>query len=463
MTYQATYETMQTDGTRRAAGERFPTTRGWPLIGSVPALMRGSTDYFVQARERYGDIYTLNLGLSKFVVLNHPRHVQHVLRDNAANYVKDGPIWSATRKVLGNGLVMSGGDFWLRQRRMMQPQFHRRRLAALGNLMTDAIEEILSSWSVPNRSMDMAQAFNQLTMRVIVRTMFGSSLATQQMNDVAQAITLALDYMLRVAVTDALPRWLPDPGRRKFAQAIAIFDEAVYAIIDKQRRGEGEENHLLAMLLDVVDAETGEGMTDRQLRDEVATIFLAGFETTAIALAWSTHYLAQHPAIQQRVTAEVDAALGGRTPTFDDLPQLGYTKQVLQETMRLRPPTWFLPRLALEDDEIDGYHIAAGTEVASLFYVIHRHPDEWAEPERFDPDRFTKERIDARHRFAWVPFGAGQRMCIGREFALMEAQMALAMMMQRYQPSAIPGYAPKLKLSSTLKTSNGICVNMARR
>ena len=444
-------------------GEECPQTQGWPLIGSIPSLMRSSFGFFEQARKQYGDIYALHLGLSQIIVCNHPRHVQHILRDNAQNYVKDGPLWALARGLLGNGLVNSQGDFWLRQRRMMQPQFHKKRLAALTGLMSNAIEEALATWSASDKPIDLTAPFNQLTMRVIVRTMFGTALSTAQMDEVGRAMSGALDYMLRGIATSALPDWIPDPGRKAFQQSIKLFDDAVYQMIDAQRRGEGGESHLLAMLLDVVDAETGEGMTDQQLRDEVATIFLAGFETTATTLAWSTYFMAQHPEMRAKLETEVDTVLDGRTPTFEDLPQLTYTRMVLQESMRLSPSSWFTPRQAVEEDVIDGIRIPAGSEVATLTYMIHRHPDEWQEPDRFDPERFTEERSTGRHRFAWVPFGAGQRMCIGREFALMEGQLALAMLVQRFRPCGIPGYTAQRKLSATLKTSNGVCVKLAER
>ncbi|MEM7132381.1 MAG: cytochrome P450 [Chloroflexota bacterium] len=440
-----------------------PRLKGWPIIGNIPGLMRSSYSFFEQMYAEYGDIYTLNLGLSQIIVCNHPRHIQHVLLDNAQNYVKGGPLWSVLRDLIGNGLVTSEGDFWLRQRRMMQPQFHKKRLEALASLMTSAIADELASWSVPSDSSDMAHAFNQLTMRVIVRTMFGTALSAAQMNEVADAVPQALDYIMRGMLTSKLPSWIPDPKRRAFEQSIAVFDGAVYQMIDEQRHNPKKENHLLAMLLDVVDAETGEGMTDQQLRDEAITIFLAGFETTSTALSWSVYYLSQHPDIQNKLEQEVDAVLGPRTPTFDDLPNLPYARMVLQEAIRLRPSAWFGSRQAVEDDVIDGYSIPAGSEVATMTYMIHRHPEEWDNADQFIPERFTPEASAKRHRWAWVPFGAGQRMCIGREFALMEGQLALAMMAQRFRPSAIEGYEPQLRLSTTFQTKSGLRVKLSER
>lgn len=444
----------------------IPQTKGFPLIGTLPALLKDPFTFMVQAREQYGDIYRLDLGVANMVVLNHPRHAQHVLLDHAHNYRKGGALWDTLRTLLGNGLVVSEGDFWLRQRRMMQPQFHRKRLAALTDLMASAIDEVLASWeptAAAATPFDLSTAFNHVTMKVIVRTLFGAALTTREMDEVAEAMSFALDYVMRGVVTSALPAWVPVPGKRRYQQAIATFDEIIYRIIAACRENDGADNHLLAMLLNSVDEETGERMSDEQLRDEVATLFLAGYETTSIALSWAFDYLTQHPEVMRKLQAEVDSVLEGRQPTFADLPRLEYARMVLQESMRLRPPAWFVPRTAVEDDEIDGYAIPAGTEVLSLTYIYHRHPAEWPDPERFDPERFAPERSNDRHKFAWVPFGAGQRMCIGRDFSLMEGQLALAMVMQRYQVSAVAGHIAQPQLTTTLRPKGGIMVKLAKR
>lgn len=459
-------ESMTPSGSFATAVRRMPKTSNLPLIGSLPQLLRDPFGFVAQARETHGDIYRLNLGLINVVVLNQPHHAQYVLRDNAANYSKSGPMWNAVRGMLGNGLVVSEGDFWLRQRRMMQPQFHRQRLAALQTLMVEAIAEALDSWDAAADGampFDLTPGFNRLTMKVIVRTLFGTGLTAQEMDDTAEAMTYALDFLMKAILVEPLPRWLPVPGRKKYQQALARFDEIVYGIIAQCRAGKLSDDHLLAMLLDVVDEETGEGMTDQQLRDEVATLFLAGYETTSLALSWAFHHLMQHPEMMGKMQAEVDGALHGRQPTLADLPQLPYTRMVLQEAMRLQPPSYWLPRTAVADDEIDGYHIPAGTQVVSLTYMYHRHPEHWENPDQFDPERFTPERSANRHRYAWIPFGAGQRLCIGRDFAMMEGQLALAMVAQRFNITAVPDHEVKPMLSSTLRPKNGVMVTLEKR
>lgn len=441
----------------------IPQTAGLPLIGSLPQLIKRPFDFVVEAQQQHGDIYKLDLGLLRPVVFNHPDHAQYILRDNAANYRKGGPMWDAIRALLGNGLVVSEGDFWLRQRRMMQPQFHRRRLIGLTQLMIDAIDETLNEWVIDDRPHNIAPKMNRLTMNVIIKTLFGSGMSRQESDETAEAMTYALDYMIKSMVINQLPSWVPIPGKRKFQKVIGRFDQTVYKIIDQCRQETDPQNHLLAMLLDTVDAETGEQMTNKQLRDEVATLFLAGYETTSITLSWAFSYLTQHPEIMADLRYEIDTVLGDRTPTFEDLKQLQLTKMVFQEAMRLRPPAFWIPRIAIEDDEIDGRHIPAGTNVISLTYMYHRHPDHWENPEQFDPQRFSPTNTANRHRFAYVPFGAGQRMCIGRDFAYMEGQLALAMILQRVNISPVPGFTAEPQLSTTLRPKDGVQLHLTRR
>jgi len=445
---------------------RMPRTAGLPLVGSLPQLLKDPFAFMVDTREQLGDIYQLDLGLSKVVVLNHPRHAQYVLRDNARNYHKGGPLWDAVRDMLGNGLVVSEGDFWLRQRRMMSPQFHRQRIAALATLMVNAISGVLDTWedaAFTGEDFNIAANFDKVTMSVIVRTMFGTALDQAEMEEASEAMTIALNYIMMGTVTNPLPDWMPLPGKKRYQQAMAKFDELVYRIIAECRSGERTDNHLLAMLLDMVDEETGEQMTDKQLRDEVATLFLAGYETTSITLSWAIHYLTQHTDLLAKAQAEVDELLGDRLPVMEDLRSLRYTTMIVQEAMRLRPPSFWLPRTATEDDEIDGFAIPAGTNVISLTYMYHHHPVEWENPEAFDPERFTPENTARRHNFAFVPFGAGQRMCIGKDFAMMEGPLALAMVLQRYNVKAAPGYVTKPQLTSTLRPKGGVWVNLSPR
>ena len=443
----------------------IPLTRGLPLVGSLPQLIKNPFGYLKEARNTYGDIYNLNLGVSKMLMLNSPRQMQHIFVDNVQNYRKGGAMWDAIRAMLGNGLVVSEGSFWLRQRRMMQPQFHRQRIAALSELMVSAMKEALDTWesSASGQDFNMASAFNQLTMKVVTRTLFGTGLDKEEMEKVSDALAYAVDYILKAIAFNSLPSWMPAPGRKKYQQAIRQIDETVYGIIASSRANRGEVNHLLAMLLDMVDDETGEGMTDQQLRDEVTTLFLAGYETTSVALSWAFDFLSQHPDMMRKLQVEVDLVLGDRLPTMADLHQMPYSRMILQETLRIRPPAWQVMRTAVEDDEIDGYPIKAGTNIVALMYMCHFHPDEWTDPETFDPERFSPERSESRHKLAWMPFGAGQRLCIGKDFAMMEGQLALAMVAQRYKITRTTERPAEQQLAATLRPKGGVVVKLEQR
>ena len=443
----------------------IPLTKGLPLVGSLPQLIKNPFGYLKQARENYGDIYNLNLGISKMLIVNHPRQMQHILVDNAQNYRKGGAMWDAVRAMLGNGLVVSEGSFWMRQRRMMNPQFHRQRLAALNDLMVSAITEALDTWekSANGSDFNVASAFSELTMKVITRTLFGTGLSTEEMDRVSKAMNYALTYIIQAIVLNSLPSWMPAPGKKEFEQSIKQIDDTVFRIIADSRKDNGESNHLMAMLLDMVDDETGEGMTDQQLRDEVTTLFLAGYETTSIALSWAFDLLTHHPDVMEKLQAEVDSAIGDRLPTFADLMKLPYSRMILQETLRIRPAAWQLPRTAIEDDELDGYRIPAGTTITGLIYMCHYHPEEWENPEVFDPERFQPDKSEKRHKFAYMPFGAGQRKCIGMDFALMEGQLALAMVAQRYKLTKTTEDLAKPQLSTTLRPKGGVVVKLEKR
>jgi cytochrome P450 len=428
--------------------------------------MRQPFDYLLAARQRHGDIYTLDLGLLRWVILCHPRHAEYVLRENSQNYRKSGNLWDMVRTLLGNGLVVSEGDFWLRQRRMIQPHFHRKQLAGLTDAMIVATAEGLEAWewaAAERQPLDVVPAFSAITMRVIARALFGQGLAQADLDRVGEVMAFVMDYLLTGTLTHALPRWLPLPGARRYQAALEEFDALIGKIIAHERSAATPSDSLLAMLVHMIDEESGQTMTDAQLSDEVKTFFLAGYETTSLTLSWAIDLLTRHPQVMQRLRAEIDGVLAGRAPTFADLPALSYTRMVIQEVMRLRPASWWLPRVATADDTIDGYTIPSGTTVVSLTYAIHHHPEIWPDPERFDPERFTEEQIARRHKLAWVPFGAGQRQCIGRDFSIMEAQIILAMIVQRYKVAAVPGPALAPKLSSTLKPSRGVLVQLARR
>ncbi|WP_433934903.1 cytochrome P450 [Sorangium cellulosum] len=449
-----------------ARASRPPSTRGFPVVGALPRLLKGRLDYLVSAREELGDLYTLDLGVTRLIALNHPRHAQHVLRDNARNYTKGGLIWDGIRDLIGNGLPTSEGDFWLRQRRMIQPEFHRDRLAAMCDLMVQAIDDGLSGFraaAVAGRPVDAERELPHITMKVILNTLFGSGITKEEAAAVGDALRYANDGILVGAMLRSLPSWAPAPGRRRFQQAVKTIDEHVFRFIARSREQPRRGGDLLTILLNSVDAETGEQMTSQQLRDEAVTMFLAGYETTSVGLAWALHLLVEHPDVLRALEAEVDEALGDRRPGFADAPRLPLALAVFQEALRLYPPAYWIPRTAVEEDEIDGFHVPAGTTVGVMSYVLHRHPDFWARPGHFDPGRFAPERARERHPLSFVPFGSGQRQCVGKEFALLEGQLILARILQQYRVSAVPGRTPRLQVATSLRTTGGVWLRLDPR
>lgn len=447
-----------------------PRTRGLPLVralvGALPELLHRPFEFLLTARERYGDIFTLDLGFVRWVVVSHPRQADHVLRENSHNYRKGGAMWDMIRTLLGNGLVVSEGEFWLRQRRMMQPHFHRKQLAGLTSAMVSATVDSLSRWdraAALGQPLDMLPAFSAITMRVITRALFGQGLSESDLEKVSQAMPFIIDYLMAGMVSRSLPKWVPFPGARRYRRLVRELDALIGELIKNERSAETSSDSLLAMLVNMVDAESGERMTDGQLLDEVKTFFLAGYETTSVALTWIMHLLAEHPEVMAKLQAEIDTVLAGRTPGFADLPALRYCSMVVQEAMRLRPPSWWLPRTAIADDVIDGYAIPAGTTVIAFTYGVHHHPRVWDQPARFDPERFRSEQLAHQHKLSWMPFGVGQRQCIGKDFALMEAQLILAMLVQRYTFTQAKGAPIRPTFTMTLRPNRPVLMHLQRR
>jgi cytochrome P450 len=412
-------------------------------------------------RERYGDVVRYPMGPFRVYQVSHPDDVKRVLVDNARNYRKTD-LMQRLRPIFGNGLLLSEGDFWMRQRRLAQPAFHRERLAGLTATMPGLIASELQRWEAhvgSGQPFDLAAELMRLTLDLTGQVLFSTDLS-EVADDMGRAMTVLIEEAnRRVLSLLPLPDFLPFPSHRRFRSALRLLDRVVLDIIDQRRHGASPaHDDLLSLLMETRDADTGEGMSDSQLRDEVMTLVLAGHETTASALAWAFHLLHRHPEAEERLVREVASVLGNRVPGFEDLPRLAYTARVFDETLRLYPPAWFFSRMALADDELGGYTIPRGSIVVVLPYVIHRHPAFWEHPEAFDPDRFLPERSGSRPRFAWLPFGGGQRVCIGQGLAVMEGQLILAMMAQRYRFRPVPGHPVEPRALVTLRPSHGLRV-----
>ena len=411
-----------------------------------------------------GDVVRFRLFTRDLVLVAHPNDVGWVLQEHTGNYNKQTRGFEVLRAFLRKGLLTSEGDHWLRQRRIAQPAFHRDRIAGFGGTMTHAAGEMVGRWlgaSAPD-VVDVTAEMMRLTLRIV-----GEALLSTDVSHEADRVGQALNITLRQA-NDAigrivpLPEWWPSPARRRVRAAMRTLDEVIFEIIAARRAGDSDPDDLLSMLMHARDEDTGEGMSDAQLRDEVMTVFLAGQETTAIALGWTWYLLSHHDAVRQRLHTEVDA-LGGRTPTVADLPRLGYVERVVKESMRLYPPAWVISRCAVEDDIIGGCRIPAGAIVLVSPYVTHRHPQFWANPGEFDPDRFETARQADRPPFAYFPFGGGPRQCIGNSFAMMELVLVVTTIAQRCELDLPAGEPVRTSPSITLRAATPITMRVSRR
>lgn len=441
-----------------------PGPRGWPLLGVLPAMQRAPFTYLVSLPQRYGPVVRLQLGPRLFYLISQPADVMHVLQDNQRAYTRG---YDVLYPLMGQGLFTAEGAHWLRQRRLLQPAFHRQQLAGLVDQITSCVTALLERWQQrdkPTQPLNMEAEMTRLTQTVIFKTMFSADIDAD-LPVVGAAFDATLAYLqsaLFLPVT--LPLWLPIPAHRHFLRGRQVLDDIVYRLIARRRQSGDSPNDLLSMLLQARDADSGEGMSDRQIRDEAVTMFFAGHETTASTLTWVWYLLSKHPTVARQVEQEVATVLGDRTPTFADLPNLVYIRRVIDETLRLYPPAWMFWRTAAVDDRIDNYTIPAGAKVLLSPYVTHRQPSAWANPEGFDPDRFRPEQISERPRFAYFPFGGGPHQCIGNHLAIMEAQIAIAMLTQAYHLHLQPGHPPVTgQLTPTLRPYPGVWMNVERK
>src|SRR6202051_2553658 len=391
-----------------------------------------------------------------------PEYIESVLVTQSNNFVKSKD-YRAMRRVLGNGLLLSEGDFWRRQRKLIQPAFHQGRITAYAQIMIDYTQRMLASWS-DGQALDMHEAMMRLTLGIVAKTLFDADVS-HEAEDVDAALSVLMGKFLRQAgLALLLPVWVPLPTSQLLKRAVGRLDKVIYSIIERRRASGQMSGDLLSVFLQVQDDE-GIGMTDRQLHDEIMTLFLAGHETTANVLSWTWFLLGQNPDAEEKLIEELGRVLGGRVPTPADLPLLVYTDTVLREAMRLYPPVWVIGRRALAPFRLGEYELPADTNILISQLILHRDARYFPEPERFDPDRWSLNdpRGASLPRFAYFPFGGGPRVCIGAGFAMMEAVLLLATIAQRFRIQIAPGQKVKMQPTVTLRPRNGIPVTLRRR
>jgi len=443
---------------RPARGGAPPSPHGYPLVGALPRILPNAPRFCTRMMLEYNDLVRLDLGFGSIYLVTLPDHIHHVMVANNDNYWK-GDVFERTRFLFGNGLVVNEGESWRRQRHLIQPAFAHRRIAGLLPIMTDVVQQRLAAWeaaSAAGQPIEIGREMMALTLGIIVKTMFSLSIDERELQVMAQCFNTGLEQITIRMATYFLPEWFPLPHQRAAREAVATLEKMVYRIIKERRESGQDVDDLLGMLLAARDEETGEGMTDLEIRDEVMVTLFGGYEATADALTWTWHLLDEHPAVDETMREEIATVLGGRTPTFEDVTRLTYTAQVAQESMRLYPPFWFYNRTAKDEDEIGGYRIPAGAQILIVPYATHRHPDFWKVPEAFRPERFEPSQVAGRPRNAYVPFGTGQRMCVGRHLAMLELQLILALVAQRYHPRLAPGYFVVPKVGTSLRAKGGM-------
>src|SRR6266487_1669343 len=426
---------------------------------SLGPLNNNPLEYFTKIAREFGDIVGIRVVNFRNIFVNHPDLIGEVLVGHPRRYSK-GRVLRANRHVFGEGLLTSEGDFWLRQRRLAQPAFHRARIASYAATMVDYTQRLVSGWR-DGEERDAHREMMRLTLQIVGKTLFDADVERD-----AQGVGKSLELLLEIGAnfrrTIFVPHWLPTPANLRVKREVAQIEKILYRIIAERRASGRDAGDLLSMLLAARD-DDGSKMTDKQLRDETITLFLAGHETTASTLSWTWWLLAQNPAVEKKLHAELDTVLRDRDPSLDDMPKLVYTGHVITESLRLYPAAWGLARLAVEDHEIAGYPVTKGMGVAMAQWVVHRDPRWYDAPEEFRPERWENDLMKRLPRFAYFPFGGGPRQCIGNAFALMEAALILATIAQKFRLRLAPNHPVVPLASITLRPRHGVRVTLEAR
>nr|WP_236061954.1 cytochrome P450 [Actinacidiphila acididurans] len=421
-------------------------------------MVRNRLEVMQDVATRYGDVTRLPLGPKTMYFFNHPESAKHILADNPANFHKGIGLVHA-RRALGDGLLTSEGDLWKKQRKTIQPVFQAKRI----NRQLGAVAEEADKLAARLREhagggvVDVRKTMTELTLGVLGRTLLDADLSA--FKTIGEDFEAVQDQaMFEMMSLNSVPGWVPLPQQRRFRRAQANLDRIVDQLAaDRIARPSIDGDDVVSQLIESTSKESDPAAARIRMRDELVTLLLAGHETTASTLSWAFLLVDQHPEVRRRLHEEAVEVLGtGQPLTLADMHRLTYTTQVLEEVMRLYPPVWLLPRLAVEDDEIAGYHVPAGADVLICPYTLHRHPDFWEDPERFDPERFAPGRSDRRSRYAYIPFGAGPRFCVGNSLGMMEATIVLATVMRDLRLTLVPGFPTVPEPQLTLRIREGL-------
>ncbi|HEX8990112.1 MAG TPA: cytochrome P450 [Anaerolineales bacterium] len=440
----------------------IPAVNTWEALRGFARA--GFLDYVGELWERYGDVFQINVFHRRMIVAMHPDAVRHVTVGNRQNYDKRQSYDTVRKFIIGSGLLASNGDLWRRQRKLMAPFYTPKGVQAYGEIMLKDAHRLRDRWSgMDGKQVEIGEEMTYVTASIILRAMF-----SMQTDEAIIGMKNAVETMIGYSGTNQtgidIPLWIPTSRNRKYLKARDLVHTYINSVIEQRRSlPEGEwPDDLLSRLMQARDEETGEPMSAGLLRDESVTTFFAGHETTARTMTYAWYALASHPHVAEKLHAELDAALGDRTPTLDDLHHLSYTLQVIKEVLRLYPPAPFYIRDALAQDQLGNFD-TGGLPVLLSPYYTHRHPDFWDEPLEFNPDRWIPDREAKMHPYAYHPFAAGQRVCIGNNFSLLESHILLALLAREFAPRLMAGFTPKFVMGGTLGTSNGFPMTLERR
>jgi cytochrome P450 len=440
-----------------------PGPFGHPLFGNLKDLKLHVLEFFSELQENYGDISTIRFSIRKVSYVQSPDFIQHILQENNRNYTKS-LRYEQLKYLLGNGLLTSEGEYWLRQRRMIQPAFHKQKLMILCDEMVKCTQESIDEIAKKNgEEINIAQEMMALTLQIVGKTLLNADVKSEAKN-VGNALSFLLKAVNRRARTPVLlPLWVPTPQHIKIKKAVNEINQVLDKVFEDRRNNPSERYDLLSMMMEATYEDTGLQMENKQLRDEVMTLFVAGHETTANALSWTLYLLARYPDELEKCKKEIETVLQGANPTFEMLHELKYLSMVLEESLRMYPPAWIIGRKAIQTDEIGGYKIAPNHNVMISPYALHRDKRFWDEPNKFNPLRFLPDEVKKRPKFAYLPFGGGPRLCIGNNFAIMEMQIVLAMLIQQLNFKLVKNKKVVAEPLITLRPASGIWMKLKSR
>ncbi len=443
-----------------------PGPRGHRLIGSLLEVRRDRLNFVMRATQEYGDLVGFRMGPKRLYLVNHPDYFKHVLCDNPGNYLKGIGLVDA-KPLLGNGLLTSEGDLWASQRRLLQAAYRGERLEGFSLSMVETTRIMLDRWQAyANRDqpLDIAQEMVRLTVKILGFTLLHTDLENKADMLAANLTVITRWAMSQMTALFRLPLSIPTPGNLRAQRALHQLDQLVQGIVyDRYQKDTDGYNDILSLLLSEKNGNGSQHAIDKQVRDEIMTLLLAGHETTAATLTWTWYLLSQHAEVERRLHQELDQVLSGRNPTLADLPHLVYTRMLIDEVLRLYPPIWVIPRKTIAEDRMGGFTIPAHSDLLLSVYSLHRHPDFWKTPHACDPERFTAEQSAGRAPFSYLPFGAGPRSCLGSRFGLAEVILIVATVAQRYRFELVSQNTVEPEASLTLHPRHGIVMRLLKR